>query len=332
MKDWLKAGLSIIGGYLIGRCFDNSNKSSRYSDSTSIFRDLERVSKDYDNKNYFRLAEDFVKAADKLGIMNNKRGRVTNYAELLNRRSGITRSHATTNEEQVEELNQQISEIKEKMSILRANKPRRFFFANRRGIVDKDSYNEDKKEWNEIYNDLKTELKEAKKELKDLQKEIKDEKKAEAAEMAKKVKATENARNDKKTTSDSNAEEVDDTETRVNRPRNNKSHKKGKLSIKTIGQGKYEIDGKTRAEDVIDDKILSKDAKTLSKDEQLAVLKKAGIKADDFEANEGEDGNVYLKNDNKFFRVVMDDNDIKIIQTVIENGEAQTKVFKMAQA
>lgn len=99
--------------------------------------------------------------------------------------------------------------------------------------------------------------------------------------------------------------------------------------LEKLGTGEYVPDGKTRAEDAIDDKYLSRNAQTLSKDEQIEILKKVGIDINKLEPSEATDGTYSFRKDNQFVRVVKENNDIKLIYTNMNDTKASSEVYKL---
>jgi len=98
---------------------------------------------------------------------------------------------------------------------------------------------------------------------------------------------------------------------------------------KLLGSGSYTADGKKSAESAVDDSILSKKAVTLPKDQQMQILKDAGI---DINGNiAGKDESLLKKKDKdgtvQYYRVVNDNGKTKIIHTTMNNGKAQVKVY-----
>lgn len=105
-----------------------------------------------------------------------------------------------------------------------------------------------------------------------------------------------------------------------------------KPALETLGQGVYEYtaDNVTRAEDIVPDNVLDKDAVTLTKDQQLALLKEAmpNLDANQLELCPSDKGPCF-KSGNTYYRVVNDKDEVKIIQTQITDGKAKAQVSKL---
>ena len=101
-------------------------------------------------------------------------------------------------------------------------------------------------------------------------------------------------------------------------------------TLKPLGNGSYTSDDITKPEKSIPEDVLSKDAKALSKEKQLEILKKFGIDVSKLQACKGEDGSYSFKaSDNKMFKVVQDKDQIKLLNTTISDNKASTQVFKV---
>lgn len=107
---------------------------------------------------------------------------------------------------------------------------------------------------------------------------------------------------------------------------------KTKVTKSFAGSGKYQADGIKRAEDAVsNEKVLSKSARTLSEKDQKEILKKAGVDISDFEVSKAEDGVVCLKSKDgtQFYRVVKQDDEIKIISTLMQGNNAFSNVYNV---
>lgn len=113
----------------------------------------------------------------------------------------------------------------------------------------------------------------------------------------------------------------------------NKEIEEADINVSLLGSGKYEADGKRRAEDTenMDKTVLSKEAKTLSENEQKAYLTKSGININEYTACKAEDGSVCFKSKDgtKFFRVVNHNGANKMICTIMNGNKASFNVYSV---
>lgn len=100
--------------------------------------------------------------------------------------------------------------------------------------------------------------------------------------------------------------------------------------LQSLGQFEYAPDGTTRAEDATPENILGKDAVTLTKDQQLALLKEAipNLDVNQLEVCPSDKGPSF-KSGNTYYRVVNDNNEVKVIQTQMSETKATTQVSKL---